>query len=992
MRNSKKHFFNLLSFVLVSVSFAQSGTIRGTVIEDSNGEPLFGVTVQIKGTTNGAITDFDGKFEIKASPGTYDLQASFVSFQTVTIAGLVVDKNDVTVIDQIRLKEDVELLEEVVVTAEVIKTTEAALLTVKRKSANLIDGISSASFRKIGDSDAAGAVKRVTGVSVEGGKYVYVRGLGDRYTKTMLNSVDIPGLDPDRNSLQIDIFPTNLIDNMIVLKTAVADMPADFTGGVVNIETKDFPDEKILEGSFGITFNPSMHFQSDFLNIEGSNTDWLGYDSDLRALPSGFDDVPTPVQRPDEEVFNFNNDFSSILAGQEETSFLDYSLGFSVGNQLAIGAGDNRLGYIFSGTYKSNRTLWDDAEYGEYQVPDQSDNDDELIAATTANGNQSQTNVLVGGLAGLAFKTTNSKYRLTAMHLQNGESVTARFLEVSDPDDGRDAQGKSDYIAENVNVITYTQRGLTNLLFNGEHHINNDDWIIDYRISPTFSSLEDPDIRRAAFTTDAGGIDLNPGAAGVPRRIWRELDETNIVGRLDITRNSMLFGRDAKYKAGLYYLYKERDYKILEYNLAFFGGQPDWTVNDPNIILVDENLWPNDGNAYFQDGNTNPNSNAYSSNLNNIAYYASAEINPMEKLKTVIGLRVEDFTQRHSGRDQEASVRIQNEVNSGAELNEALLRDLQEQGFNILEDDKVLDAVDFFPSVNLIYALREKQNLRFSYSRTIARPSFKELSFAQILDPISNRSFNGALFPFEDTDGNLIWNGDLTETRIDNFDLRWELFQDRGQTFSVSAFYKQFEDPIELVRIRQAQTTNEFQPRNVGSGQVYGGEFEFRKNLAFLSPSLEKFALNGNVTITESVLDMQQVEFEARQDFARTGEDIEDTRQMAGQAPYVINVGLGYEDFEEGLDAGLFYNVQGPTLIVVGGGLFPDVETQPFHSLNFNLNKSFGPDQKTTVNFSITNILDDRREEFFESFNSQRQIFQGWSPGVSFGVSVGYKF
>ena len=216
-----KQLFSAFSILFSIGLCAQNGTIRGTVIEDSNGEPLFGVTVQIKSTTTGAITDFDGKFDIPIAAGTYDIQASFVSFATVTVTGVVVESGKVTTIDQIRLAEDVETLEEIVVTAEVIRTTESALLTVKRKSANLIDGISAASFKKIGDADAAAAVKRVTGVSIEGGKYVYVRGLGDRYTKTMLNGVDIPGLDPDKNSLQIDIFPTNLIDNMIVTKTAV---------------------------------------------------------------------------------------------------------------------------------------------------------------------------------------------------------------------------------------------------------------------------------------------------------------------------------------------------------------------------------------------------------------------------------------------------------------------------------------------------------------------------------------------------------------------------------------------------------------------------------------------------------------------------------------------------------------------------------------------------------------------------------------------------
>ena len=980
---------------------AQSGTIRGTVIEDASGEPLFGVTVQIKGTTIGAITDFDGKFEIKSAPGTFDLQASFVGFQPVTISALLVEENEVTVIDQIRLKEDVGVLEEIVVTAEVIRTTEAALLTVKRKSANLMDGISSASFKKIGDSDAAGAVKRVTGVSVEGGKYVYVRGLGDRYTKTMLNSVDIPGLDPDRNSLQIDIFPTNLIDNMIVLKSAVADMPADFTGGVVNIETKDFPDQKILNASLGISYTPSMHFQSDFLTVEGSKTDWLGYDSDLRELPQNALNPPTIGQASDGEVLDFSNEFNPTLGGTEETSFMNYSFGLSMGNQMTL-KNEHKIGYIFSGTYKSDQTFYDDQVFGEYQVPNPtSDDNDELILATSTEGILATKSVLLGGLGGLAYKTNNSKFRLTAMHLQNGEAKSGRFQIVSDPDDGRDALGKSDFTANNANTITYTERALTNFLVSGEHHIGDNSWVLDWKFSPTFSTLDDPDIRRAAFTDISGGSSnglpaLESGAADFPRRIWRELDEVNMVGRVDLEKNAQLFGRNAKFKAGVYYTFKERDYRILEYLLQFNRSsfQPDWPSNDPNLILAQENLYPNIntndqfGNAglYYTNPNVDPNPNQYNSTINNLAYYVSAELNPTEKLKAIMGLRVEDFEQRHTGRDQEAAVRIQDEVNNGATNNEALLRRLQDEGFNILEDDKVLDATDFFPSLNLIYALQEKMNLRFSYSKTIARPSFKELSFAQIVDPISDRIFNGGLFVYP------TWEGSLSETRIDNFDLRWELFQERGQTFSVSVFYKIFEDPIELVRIRQAQTTNEFQVRNVGSGEVYGGEFEFRKTLGFVSPSLEKFTLNGNLTITKSILEMQEVEFEARSDFERPGETVEDTREMAGQAPYVINAGIGYQDFETGLDAGFFYNVQGPTLIVVGGGPFPDVFTEPFHSLNFNLNKSFGADEKVTVNFSVSNILNDKREEFYESFGSSDRIFNGFSPGVTIGASVGYKF
>lgn len=990
-------FSSLLIFMILCSSWtytrAQTGTIRGTVIDDATGEPMIGVTIVVEGSSQGTATDFEGSFSLELQPGVYNLQVSFISYKTLNITSVNVVAGEINALGTIRLSEDIETLEDVVVvTADVIRNNEAALLTVKRKSANLLDGISADNFRKIGDSDAGAAIKRVTGVSVEGGKYVYVRGLGDRYTKTMLNSVDIPGLDPDRNSLQIDIFPTNLIDNMIVLKTALADLPADFTGGVVNIETKDLPDEKILDVSLGITYNPSMHFQDDFLDYEGSDTDWLGFDSDLRDLPPNPRDIPRPLVSDDDEVLNFSKSLSPVLAGKDETSFLDYSLGISLGNQIDLGS--KKLGYIFSGTYKTSRTLYDDAAYGEYQRPTSQSDNDELIAASIQNGRLATKNVLLGGLGGLTFKGDNAKYTLTALHLQNGESKAGQFRIVSDPEDERNAVGKSNYIAENSNNIEYSQRSLTNILLSGEHHVANDKWIVDWRLSPTFSDIKDPDIRVAAFTTDLGEPELDAGAAGFPTRIWRFLDETNLVGRLDITRNLELFNSDAKIKLGGYYTYKDREYEILSYNLAFFGSQPDWELDDPNIILVDENLYPNSGNAYYQSANVFPNPNAYQSDVNNIAGYVSIEMNPFPKLKTILGLRVEDFTQKHTGRDQDAAGVLSNAIDAGITNLDSVISVIQNDPNsaygNALNDDKVLDATDFFPSVNLIYELKELQNIRLSYSRTIARPSFKELSYAQILDPISNRTFNGGLFSYN-TNGDS-WDGNLSETRIDNIDLRWELFAERGQTLSVSTFYKRFDDPIELVRIPSAQTNNEFQPRNVGDGQVYGAELEFRKSLDFVSPRFNNFYVNSNVTFTESVLDMTDVEFNARKDYERPGQDVDDTREMAGQAPFVINAGIGYEDFDIGLDAGLFYNVQGETLVVVGGGLFPDVYSEPFHSVNFNINKSFGEDDGLSLNLSVSNILNDKREQFYQGHDAEDQIFTSWSPGISFGVGIGYKF
>ncbi len=944
----------LLLMLIGYFASAQQGIIRGTVYEESSGEPLFGVAVKIAGTTNGAVTDFDGKFQISADAGTYDVEASFISFKSVNITGLEVEPGEATIIDAIWMQDAVEELEAIVVTAEVIKNSESALLTVKRKSTNVMDGISSESFRKIGDANAGEAARRVTGVSVEGGKYIYVRGLGDRYTKTTLNGLDIPGLDPDRNSIQIDVFPTNLIDNMVVMKSFTPDLPADFTGGIVNIETKDFPEQRVLDVSASVSYNPTMHFNNDYISYDGSSTDIFGFDNGDRQLPDAgrADEIPSPfAQSPEQEINEFLNEFSPILGASQQTSFMDVGLGLTFADQRQLPNGHS-IGYMFSGNYSNSTRFYDNVFFGEYQIDEDPDTYP-LVLADTQDGIIGENNVLLGGLGGIAYKTQTSKFKFNIMHLQNGESRSGQF----DILDNDEAVGNSGFIAVSDN-LEYNQRGVTNFFLNGEHYLQDGGWRIDWRGSTTISSLEDPDIRKTPFSiTGQGESVFNPGAAGVPTRLWRELEEVNNVGKVDITKEYTFNGSDAKLKFGVLHAYKERDYEILAYRVRFFGSDPDFT-GDPNQVWTEENLFPN-GSLMLLRNNGIPNPNQYNSTVNNTGFYVSNEFTFAAKFRSIVGVRAEKFVQRFTGRDQDM--------------------------LNVLDDEKLLDALDFFPSVNLIYALQEQMNLRVSFSRTIARPSFKELSFAQILDPVSNRTFNGGLFPIGD------WDGNLEETRISNFDLRWELFQSRGQLLSVSGFYKTFDQPIELVRIPEAQTNSEFQPRNVGDGRVIGVEVEFRQSLEIISSSLSDFSINGNVTIVDSEIKYSETELRARSNFEKTGQDIGDSRDMAGQAPWIINTGLQYVNPILGLDAGFFYNVKGETLTIVGGGLFPDVYTQPFHSLNFNLNKSF-VDNRLNVNVSVNNILDDDEQQLYQQFRADAETFQRMTPGTSVGIGLKYSF
>ncbi len=949
----------IIAFQLITgFVFAQNGTIRGAIFDESTGEPLYGVSVLVKETSTGAVTDFDGKFEIQLAPGSYTLQISYISFATVNLTEVVVESGKVNVLSDVLLKSEESELETVTVSAAAIRTTESALLSVKRNAPNLLDGITSATFRQIGDGDAASAVKRVTGVSIEGGKYVYVRGLGDRYTKTVLNGVDIPGLDPDRNTIQMDIFPTNVIDNIVVSKSFTAELPADFTGGVVDIETKDFPEEKTFRLNISGGLNPSMHFNKNYLTYQGGKTDWLGYDDGTRANPTGGrTDIPqfaevigNPNGAKGQEFQQLLRGFNKTLGASTQTSMMDFGLSLSFGNQIARPKAT--WGYNAALTYKNDTEFYQDAQFNLFAKPIDS-NQNELEALQIQSGNYGVNSVLLGGIAGIALKTKASKFKLNFLHLQNGESKAGIF-------DYENSNLGANYEAKQYN-LEYSQRGLSSILLSGNHFLKGNAWEINWKLAPTRSTIEDPDIRFTRFRLPTNTISPE---VGLPARIWRNLEENNLVGKLDLTKNFSLWSQDAKVKFGGSYTFKERDFEIQSFQF------PTGTISldgNPNSILKESNLFSatnRNGVRYNPDFIPN-NPNKFQSNLANMGGYASVEANPLPKLKTIVGLRVEKYTQYYSGTNQNASI--------------------------VFDEEKVLDDLDFFPTLNMVVALKETQNLRFSAARTIARPSFKELSFAEIIDPITGRTFVGGLFQ-ETTNGGteILWDGNLQSTRINNFDVRWELFQPKGETWSVGAFYKTFENPIEIVQF--LSDPGSFQPRNVGNGTLLGVELEFRKSLKFISPSLEKFLWTSNVTLTESQISMSATEKRSRQLTAREGQKIGDTRDMAGQAPYIVNTGVAYSDYTTGWEAGIYYNVQGPTLNMVGFGNRTDTYAVPFNSLNLNINKTFGADERIRTSLGVQNLLNDKREYIFSSYGAQDQFFTQLAPGMRVNFSVGFSF
>ena len=931
----------LILFTIFNVN-GQTGKIAGTIMDGEFNEPMAFANVLIKNTTKGTTSDFDGKYSIDVEAGNYTLVFSYIGYQTIEISDVVVKSNDEVIVD---VTLNTNSLETVVITTTVRKNTESAILELQKKSITLLDGLSAQSIKSSGASNIASAVKNVPGVSIQGGKYVYVRGLGDRYTKSILNGVDIPGLDPDRNTIQMDIFPTNILDNIIVVKSAAAEYPADFTGGVIDIVTKDFPTKANYTISTGFGYNPDMHFNDNYLNYSGSNTDFLGFDDGMRNIPVNRYQVIPGTFDNSTVLSNMTNVFNKELMAKQANSGANFNFGFTAGNQFDVG--DDKLGYQLSFSYKNKTQFYDDRFDGTYMRDQNNSSVNELVGTRTSEGVEGKNTVLLSSLAGIVYKRDNSKYKINFLHIQNGESSAGLYNQQI-----AQAAGGSGFEPIKKDALLYTERSITNLLFEGNHSFDDANWKLNWKVSPTLSRVYDKDHRITPLQqSQNGNYFISPSAASRPIRIWRNLQEISLVAKVDAVRKYNFMDRPAKAKFGFNQTVKQRDFSIDDFQFEISGQNIVADGNADNLLLS-ENIWtPQTGQgSHLVWGDLYEPANTFDATQNISAGYLSNEFSVSEKLKAVVGLRVELFSAIYTGQNQAAT--------------------------EIFVDEKIIDKLDLFPSANFIYSLNDNSNLRVSYSRTTARPSFKEASKSQIFDPITNRLFIG--------------NIDLEPSYISNFDIRTEFFGENSEMFAISGFYKDFKDPIELTFYESAP--DQLTPRNLGNASVFGIEFEFRKSLGFLLNSLENLKFNINASYIESDLTMFEDEYNRRVNAARDGESIEKSRELQGQSPYLINAGLNYSDSEIGLQTGLFFNVQGETLEVVGTGIVPDVYTVPFNSLNFTFNKKLGEEKKSTVDIKVSNILNSKRKSVYQSYKASDKTFTQFNPGTEFSIGYSYNF
>lgn len=945
-----KYFFALLFLVSLN-TFSQS--ISGVVMDGEFNEPLPFANVLIKGTTQGTTTDIDGKFQLKTATGTYTLVFSFVGYATTEISNVVVTANKDTFIE-VTLQPAANQLEAVVIKTTSKKNSEASILNLQKKSISLVDGLSIQAIKKAGDNDVAGAIKRVPGISVQGGKYVYVRGLGDRYSKTTLNGMELPGLDPDRNTIPMDIFPTNLIENIIVKKSASSDIGADFTGGTVDINLKDFSFSPEYNFSFSAGYNPNMHFNSSFVKDGiNSSTDWRGKDDGARSLPidPSIDFQPAgflPITSAEDAAILTENTrkLNPIMAPVQDTSDMNYNFGFSATNGYKFKEdGDASIGYIAALGYKSRTTYYDNFIRDRWQL-DPSINSDPFIKELSRNSAIGTLNNFLSTLLGVSFKSNKHKIGINFLNLQNGESNASNINSESGEQNSFFGEGAS---------TTYTERNLMTIPVYGKHTIGDNLLKIHWRVAKSKSTVYDKDFRTVTFETDEERTfyQISPSVTQSPSRAWRDLDEDGFVAKLDFETNIKTKYFTGKVKFGGAYIEKERDYNGKSFDIFYNGGSSRVLGGDPNAILAEENIWVQSPNlftttegSYIAGGFER--TNVYNSNSKNNGFYASAELKFSDLIKAVVGFRYETFQLRYTGED--------------------ILG-------NQFDNQLLIDTGDLFSNFNLIISPNDKSNVRLAYYKTTARPNFQEASASIIPDPINNI--------------NRIGNPEIQPSYTDNYDLRYEFFGEKNQMAALSFFYKDFTNPIEIAAVDQ-NTPDDFSPINNESASVFGIELEVRKNLL----TVDTFTLNllTNATYINAKQRMNDNEFNNRQAL-NPDIVIDRNRVLQSTSPYMVNIGLTANDSEKEIEAGLYYNVQGPTLQIVGVDIVPDVFSEPFHNLDFSASKVFNDEKvKKKITFKVRNILQDVRESYFINNDEKIGLYSQREPGISFSLGASFTF
>ncbi len=941
------HISSLITVIFVSISllvlnlFSQNpadlkGNIVGVVVDEETGEPLIGANIYLENTYLGAATDVDGAYVIADIPvGRYNLIVQMLSYAEMKVKDVEVKANQSTRIDLV-LKPEALMTETIVVEARAVNNTEAALLKSRQRAVAVSDAISAQEISRAGSDNAANAMIKVTGASVVDGKYVYIRGLGDRYSSTSLNGAQIPSADPERKAVNMDLFPSNLLDNIVTLKTFTPDKPGNFSGGMVDISTKSYPDVFTFKFAASVSHNSLATFNSNYLTYPGGSLDWLGMDDGTRDVPQYVKEHPdfpflSPETRRDPALANeldqASKSFSPYMAPIQKSAPLDRSLSLAIGNQTKFLG--RPIGYLLSLSYKRNYSFYENGKIGRWSFPEEVITDSTaLIKELYLSDSRGEDLVTWGTIATLASKF-HPNHELTGnfYYTQSGYSA-ARYLQGS-----WFRQLGSEIPVYETRSLVYIERNLQSYQLQGEHFLEGlGRSKINWQTAYSITSQNEPDMR---FFTNIKDTTVSPVNYSVlssgwepPSRYFRYLEEDGLNLSLDFSLPFRQFGGHlGQLKIGGLYSGKDRTF---EESLYAYGINPQirpvyngdalefFGPKNTGIIRVDSSaFYPYQfGNYIYLALDRGTGNGDYTGRENVSAGYAMVEFPVSREFRVITGVRYE-ITDMYV---ESADTNLVDTLRIGS-----------------------LKEKDWLPSVNLVYQIGNNMNIRAAYGRTLARPTLRELA------PYESFEFAG--------DYSFVGNVNLKRVLINNYDLRWEWFLQPGEIVAVSGFYKKLENPMEKSIGGNADFPQIFY-ENVEKGIVYGIEFEVRKDLALFSSYLRNFKSGINLTLAQSKIDLPA----GRRYFVEKYDPNKlvyktFSRPLQGQSPFIFNLHLSYENFKSGTFASLYFNVFGQRLAEVGIGANPDVYEHSRRTLDFILRQRLW--KSLNFQFEIKNIFND---------------------------------
>lgn len=880
---------------------AEKGNISGKIIDGKKNEVMIGATVSVQGTTIGAYTDVEGKFVISnLQPGTYNLVVTYVGYQKKVIESVEVKPKEVTTLYVSLDEEQKRELKAVEVKSTIRKETSAALLIQQKRNVSVTDGVSAEMIKRTPDATTSDVMKRISGTTIQDNRFAVIRGLNDRYNTAYINGAPLPSTESDRKAFSFDIFPSNMLDNMVITKTASPDLPGDFSGGLISINTKDIPDNRFFSISFSSSYH-SITTGKEGMTNKGGSMDWLGLDDGTRALPTGLPDRLAYEQADNATKYNSSLKFNDNWKTEKIASTpMNYSFQFSGGNNYKFGP-KNSFGFIVSTSY-SNSNRYTVAERNRFNKPI-SVPDNQMVSGYYDSSYKNE--VLLGFMANAGLKLgSNNKISLKNAVTINTENQTIRrggndnFLDPS-----------SNPLVNNTYYIYQENRLYTSQLI-GNHFLTKQNLKINWILNNNIIKRDMPDFRR--FSTRSTLLDPNTGeyapyAAQIgpniditqTGRFYSTLDEGIRSAGVDFIKSLPAMLKDklrTELKAGAFTQYRNRDFqaRVFGYKMRNVVN-PSSPYNYQKYIQTPlESIFSKDKLAQdtlYIDERINP-QDVYSASSNLNAAYIMLDQRFFTRFRIAYGIRMEQFTQE---------LKSKGAAGEPVNVNTTI--------------------TDFLPSANLTYEMTSKTNLRLSGSRTLARPEFREL----------------APFAFYDFNLNTVvaGNPNLKRTSIQNYDFRFEYYPGESQLLSASLFYKKFENAIEGVYefIGSDATLGYTSDANANN---YGFELELRKNFdlldkAFNTSWMKKFSVTCNYAyiISEVTLDKQIA-------LSQYG-----TRPLQGQSPYVLNASFQFYDPKSKFSAAIFVNRVGRRIAYARekNGLVPDLWENPRTVVDLSISK-----------------------------------------------------